>query len=670
MGGGGQLALYPLLNMIFNFSRIRISLSVLALLALSVLAQPARADESGADLEAQRMIHILGYTAADYGGAVADGAVVNATEYAEQLALLDEAQGIAARLSSDTRAPGDLKAAVDAVRSRVASKASEAEVEAAIDVVRAKVTASFRLMEAPTTPPDPKRGEALFQEQCAVCHGATGRADSPGGAMLNPLPANFHDPKIYESLSPARVASTVRFGIKGTAMVPFTNLSDEDRWALGFYVTGLHLADVALPREPTAPAFTLAELAVRSDAQLAEELRAAGTPDAARPAMLAELRRRAPYAAHAGGSPLAIARIKLGRARDAIARGDRMLARSALIDAYLEGIEPVEGPLRAADGALVTSLEERFVSLRARLDGGAQPAELEPTIDGLVRDVTRADMLLAAPASRPSFLSTAISSGGILLREGVEAALLIAALLGVAAQAGLGGSRRYVHFGWASALGLGALTWLVSARVIALSGASRELIEGVTALLATAVLFYVSYALLAKREVARWMKFLRAQVSPRRAAISLFGVAFLAAYREAFETVLFYQALLATTASTVAALVGALCGAVALVLLVLTYTRAGKFAPPQVFFKISSYLLYALAIVFAGQGVAALQLTAVLPIHPLPIPSVPALGIYATVETCLAQGVLLALAVVGALMARQAAGGAAAAGSVVAKRAV
>jgi high-affinity iron transporter len=247
-------------------------------------------------------------------------------------------------------------------------------------------------------------------------------------------------------------------------------------------------------------------------------------------------------------------------------------------------------------------------------------------------------------------MSTAISSGGILLREGVEAALLIAALLGVAAQAGLGYRRRYIHLGWALAVALGLVTWIVSSKLIALSGASRELIEGVTALLATLVLFYVSYALLAKREVARWMKFLRAQVSPQRAAISLFGVAFLAAYREAFETVLFYQALLSTQASTAAALVGAAFGALGLGLVVAVYTRAGKFAPPQVFFKISSYLLYGLAVIFAGQGIAALQITAVLPIHPLPLPSVPALGIYPTVETCLIQGILIALAIFGVVM--------------------
>jgi high-affinity iron transporter len=176
----------------------------------------------------------------------------------------------------------------------------------------------------------------------------------------------------------------------------------------------------------------------------------------------------------------------------------------------------------------------------------------------------------------------------------------------------------------------------------------------VTALMATLVLFYVSYSLLAKKEVARWMHFLRAQVSPRRAAVSLFGVSFLAAYREAFETVLFYQTLLASRASTTAALAGAAAGAVLLVALVVAYSRAGRFAPPQVFFKVSSYLLYALAVIFAGQGVAALQLTGMLPIHALAVPSVPALGVHPTLETCAAQGVLVVLAVLALVLDRRA----------------
>jgi high-affinity iron transporter len=645
---------WGLLNMIVNFGRACRWL-LLAVAMLAALPEVARADAGDPpEIEAQRLVHILGYTASDYGGAVANGAITSRSEYDEQLALLADAAKIAARLAPAAPAPAagapaiDLVGGVAKVQSLVEAKASEEQVGTAVAAVKAAATNAFHLSEAPSHPPDPMRGRSLYIEHCATCHGQSGRGDTQRALSLEPHPANFHDPRIGDPLTPLRVAGTVRFGINGTAMVPFTFLNDDDRWALGFYVTGLR--HTAVPATDS-PAYTLSELAVRSDAQLAAELTAAGIPEEKRAAVLSDLRRRAPYENRAGSSPLGAARVKLDRARVAIGHGDRTLARGEIIDAYLEGIEPAEGALRAMDGALVSSLEERFGALRAHLEAGASQADLEAGIAALLADLTRAELLLARPAEERSFVSTAVSSGGILLREGVEAALLIAALLGIASQAGLGDRKRWVHAGYLSALGLGLVTWLVSARLIAVSGARREMVEGVTAVLATVVLFYVSWSLLAKKEVARWMRFLRAQVSPRRAAISLFGVAFLAAYREAFETVLFYQALLASRAGTTPVLVGALGGAIALAALVAIYSRAGKFAPPQIFFKVSSYLLYALAVVFAGQGVAALQMTGLVSIHPLAVPSLPALGLHPTVETCAAQSLLLTLAIAGAIIA-------------------
>ncbi len=634
------------MNIIFGKSR-RVAQRVVVLLLL-LLAAPrlARADAGDSpEIEAQRLVHILGYTASDYGGAVTNGAVTNPSEYEEQISLLGDATRIAAHLQPKAAAgvaPPDLAAGVAKVRALVESKAPEAQVSAAVAEVRGAVTGAFHLAEAPSAVPDATRGRALFIEHCATCHGQSGKADTARAESLTPHPANFHDPRVGEALTPLRVASTVRFGINGTAMVPFTFLSDDDRWALGFYVTGLRHE---MAPGDGSPAYTLAELSVRSDAQLALDLAAAGIPADQHAAMISDLRRRAPYEDRAGKSPLSIARAKLDRARVAAARGDRATARNEIIDAYLEGIEPAEGPLRAMDTSLVNGLERSFNALRARLESGASAAEIDDGIAALLGEVTRADLLLARPEER-GFVSTAISSGGILLREGVEAALLIAALLGIATQAGLGDRKRWIHAGYLSALALGLVTWFASSRLIAVSGAKREMIEGVTALLATLVLFYVSFSLLAKKEVARWMKFLRAQVSPGRAAASLFFVAFLAAYREAFETVLFYQALLSSNASTAAALVGALGGAVVLAVIVLAYSRAGRFAPPQIFFKVSSYLLYALAVVFIGQGIAALQLTGTAPIHPLPIPSIPALGLHPTIETCAAQLFLITLAVI------------------------
>lgn len=632
----------PLLNITFKFARYVTAL-LATVLALALSSRAAAEAGDSPEVEAQRLVHILGYTAGDYGGAVADGAVVNPTEYEEQLALLTDAGKIAGTL----KAPGaatDFVAQVARVRALVERKAPEADVRAAVAEVRVAVTTAFRLPEAPSAPPDAHRGKALYAEHCANCHGQDGHADTDQARSLTPHPASFHDPKVCDPLTPLRAASTVRFGINGTAMVPFSTLSDADRWALAFYVIGLR--HTAAPADD-APTYTLAELSTRCDEDLMKELRDAGFAEAKIPSLLADLRRRAPFEDRAGKSPLALARARLDRARISAARGELRAARAAVIDAYLEGIEPAEGALRASDPALVRSIEERFLTLRGRLEAGAPPPEIDAAVTALLADVTRAERIVGGGSGQQGFASTALASGGIFLREGVEAALLIAALLGIATKAGLGDRKRWVHAGYGSAIVLGVITWFVSTRLIAISGASREMIEGVTALLATLVLFYVSYSLLAGKEVARWMRFLRAQVSPRRAAISLFGVSFLAAYREAFETVLFYQTLLSSHASTTAALAGAAGGAVLLVALVVAYSRAGRFAPPQVFFKVSSYLLYALAVVFAGQGVAALQLTGTLPIHPLGVPSLPALGVHPTVETCAAQGVLILLAVVG-----------------------
>ena len=117
-----------------------------------------------------------------------------------------------------------------------------------------------------------------------------------------------------------------------------------------------------------APTYTLAELSVRSDEELRRELRAAGFAEARLDALLSDLRRRAPYEDRAARSPLALARVKLDRARLAARNGDRAVARADIVDAYLDGIEPDEGAIRAADAALVGSLAR---SASSRCDPGS-----------------------------------------------------------------------------------------------------------------------------------------------------------------------------------------------------------------------------------------------------------------------------------------------------------
>jgi high-affinity iron transporter len=177
------------------------------------------------------------------------------------------------------------------------------------------------------------------------------------------------------------------------------------------------------------------------------------------------------------------------------------------------------------------------------------------------------------------------------------------------------------------------------------SGAAAELIEGIAMLLATVVLFFVSYWLISKAEADRWQKYIQGKVKvalARGSTMALAGAAFLAVYREGVETVLFYQALLASADSLHVVVAGFAVGLVLLAILYVAFMHLGMRIPMRQFFLATSILLYYLAFVFAGKGVRELQEAGVVGVTPLGgVPTIDLLGIYPTVETLAAQAVLL-----------------------------
>jgi high-affinity iron transporter len=630
----------------------------LFLVAIGV-ARPSLAADRAETLLAEQVIHLLDYIGSDYGGAVSDGRVISEMELAEQIAVLEEAARIAGKLHPPANSR-DPRAEVERVKRLVEQHRPEGEVTGDIKTLRTQLAAFFDVAEAPRESPSRERGRWLYEQHCATCHGVDGRADTPRAVEYalagQPRPANFHAPEVARLLSPARVFATTRFGVPKTAMVPFDFLSDAERWDIAFYTSELDHTTLG-PSRREARIFGLAELADESDDDLRGDLRSAGISEADVENALADLRLVAPYDAetlHPKGAPALLlhARASLKKVSTLLTRGDRDAARTVLLGAYLDDIEPIEGPLRDADVALARDIEAHFKEIRADIDRGALETEANRKLASLAALLGRARRTLDSGGHVRSFPDVILYSAGIALREGVEAALLIAALLAVVGRAGTPERKRWVHVGWTSAVAAGAVTWFAARRIVELSGLRREMLEGITALIAAAVLFYVSYWLFAKREAARWMAYLRTRAGAGNAALSLFGISFLAVYREAFETILFFQPIIAQPGARAAAAVGALAGAALLGLLVVAYGRAGRFAPPRSFFAFSTLLLYALAVVFAGQGIAALQTTGHLPLHPVALPVVPALGVYPTAETYATQIILIALAVAAALVVR------------------
>ena len=175
-------------------------------------------------------------------------------------------------------------------------------------------------------------------------------------------------------------------------------------------------------------------------------------------------------------------------------------------------------------------------------------------------------------------------------------------------------------------------------------------------LVATAALFYVSYWLLSKMEVAKWNRFVKGKVQDALVSGSAFAlpsVAFLAVYREGVETVLFYKALLVAgpaSGAVMPVLLGIAAASVVLGVVYVLINRFGVRLPLKPFFGVTSAFLYYMAFVFMGKGIAELQGGGVVPITVVSwAPQIERLGIYRTVESLAAQGILLVL-LLGALV--------------------
>jgi len=232
------------------------------------------------------------------------------------------------------------------------------------------------------------------------------------------------------------------------------------------------------------------------------------------------------------------------------------------------------------------------------------------------------------------------------VREGLEVALILAAILALLKVMGATRAMRYIHHGWIAAVFAGLATWLAAQTFLNLTGSHREAIEGFTTLFAALVLFYVGYWLHTKSEAKKWQAFIRGKVQGALSGerlLALAGVSFFAAYREAFEVVLFYQALwLQSESNPKPVLTGFITGVALLCVIVVVLFKLGLKIPIKYFFATTGLLLYLLALVFAGQGVRELQATGWFSVTPLRFPpQVSALGIYPTVETLLAQAVVL-----------------------------
>jgi len=613
-------------------------------LLAALAAAPSRQGTQDQAPVVRRLAATAQLAAQEYRVGIANGRVVAPVEVQEARLFLQEARRSAALLPRPLGAP--FTARIDSLAHLVDHTASPDTIDVRVQALTSALSrqSGVTLDELPAQTPSLARGAQIYQANCAGCHGTLGRGDGPQARGLDPKPANLADWVALRDQSPLDYFRRVSIGVVGTAMPAFeSRLSPEDRWAVALYASVLRLPSPGGEVPPGLQAF--ATSGKMSDLELLRALGARETGEAEALARLARVR-----TAQADATTTATAQT-FDRVRAqiestyALARTGDSSASSRAFDAYMT-FEQVERQVRAKNASLASDLEASFASLRTRAAGGATPAELEAIHRQLVGQLENAERLLADELSP---LNLFVESFVILVREGLEAILIVGALMTFLAKMGAANRRRDVHIGVGAAVGASVLTAVVLETIFQLTPAKREALEGATMMVATVVLFYVSYWLLSKMEVAKWNHFVKSKVQDALtsgSALALASAAFLAVYREGFETVLFYKALFLSGASggVMPVVAGIVLGAVVLVVVYIGIYRFGVRLPLKPFFGVTSAFLYYMAFVFAGKGIAELQEGGLISTTVVTwAPRVPALGIYPTVESLAAQGLLLAL---------------------------
>lgn len=340
-------------------------------------------------------------------------------------------------------------------------------------------------------------------------------------------------------------------------------------------------------------------------------------------------------------------------ARQAFASGDLKKAETTLFDAYLEGFDPAERALAMRDKSLVTRVEQTFIAAREAARQGDK-AKFEQLTQAIDSDLSAGLALVSqkvgqSQSSGWSGMGDFFASMIIILREGFEAFLVVAALLTLVRKTGNKAAKKWVHAGWITAIIAGLATFALFNWVFSISGATRETIEAVSTGIAAVGLFYVSFWLLNQAERSKWDKYIKKSAlsvtGEEGRVAAMFFVAFIAVYREAAETVLFYQALVNGASAPMQIFTGLVVGCLLLLAISGAIVRFGIRLPMRQFFLATSTLMIVISVVLAGKTVNELVNAGY--ISPTPItrlPVIDALGIYPLWESLGLQIIILSLA--------------------------
>lgn len=260
-------------------------------------------------------------------------------------------------------------------------------------------------------------------------------------------------------------------------------------------------------------------------------------------------------------------------------------------------------------------------------------------------------MLKAIPIdelNQESWLGNFTKSFTILLREGIEAILILSLLIAFLRRSGNGDKLWLVWSGAVIAMALSVVLAVILTLILEGAGQQREMMEGVVLLISALLLFYTSVWLLSQQDSKHWQQYLQQSIQQELNHSNqsvIFFMSFAAVFREGAETLLFYQALRIDTQNYIDSLwIGAAVAAVALVVFYFSVNRFVQLFRLDYFFKATAVLLFSFAAVFTGKGIMELQAAGSVAVTRMDnLDMIPMLGFFPTVEGVTAQFAVILL---------------------------
>ena len=600
--------------------------------------------------EIQTIIHLLDYISKDYPMVIKDGLVLNEKEYAEMQEFSETVYDLTDKITLPPKERSLILSNLLNLQKLIENKESFLKIDAITKFVKEEIIKITGYKTAPTVWPDANNGQKLFAQNCIQCHGARGDGKGESAVGLNPIPTNFLNDSLMEKVSPFQEYNTIRLGIKGTAMQGFPKFTDKEIWDLAFYVKSLRFKKQPLDSisfksllEQANLEVSLEDVATLSDIQLTEKLGAYSDDNKTKNKLKAL--RIFSLAENSSDNSLKIASNYLIRALKTYKEGENKTARQYALAAYLEGIEPIEAKLKTYAPAFSSKLEQQMLRVRQSIEQNKNNFEVENEINVALALIVEANQVMKD--SSLSYWLTFILSASILLREGLEAFLIIVLILALIRSSGAKKAKIWIHSGWILAVAMGMAGWFLSGWLINISGQNREIMEGLISLFAVIILSFVGFWLHNNSHAEKWKKFVEEKIGKQLQKEKMFGLAFfsfMVVFREAFESILFLQAInLETIPLNKSAIgFGVLAAFGLIALLGFLFLRYSKKIPVRQLFLYSSWGISLLAVILLGKGIHSIQESGWISITNFPIVvHVDWLGIYPTIETIVSQLILL-----------------------------